>query len=122
MSKEIFDSMTDVLLETLSKNDCEAHIYLFMPDHCHLLIEGKTENSDLWQGIVDFKQRSGYWLYKQNYKAKWQKDFYDHILRKNEDVTKQVNYILGNPVRKEMVDSWKDFPFKGSTIYNFDEW
>ena len=122
LSKEIFNSMVSILLESLSKNNCEAYIYLFMPDHCHLLVRGKSEDSDLWQCIVNFKQRSGYWLSKQNYKAKWQKDFYDHILRKDEDVIKQVNYILGNSVRKSIVDDWKDYPFKGSTIYDFNKW
>lgn len=122
LSKEIFDVATNVLLESLKKNNSEAHIYLFMPDHCHLLIEGKTEKSNLWRCIAYFKQKCGYWLAKQNYKEKWQKDFYDHILRKDEDVIKQVKYILGNPVRKGLVNNWKNYPFKGSTIYDFNKW
>jgi len=48
--------------------------------------------------------------------------FYDHILRKDEDIPKQINYILQNPVRKGLVKNWKDYPYKGSTLYNLNEW
>ena len=93
-----------------------------MPDHGHLLIEGKLEESDLWQSIVNFKRKSGYWLTRNHPSEEWQKDFYDHILRKDEDLMKQVRYILGNPVRRGLVEDWKTYPYKGSTLYDFDEW
>jgi putative transposase len=121
-SKDIFLNIEKMLLDALKKSNCDAHIYLFMPDHCHLLIEGKSDESDLWQCMVDFKQKSGYWLARNNHFEEWQKDFYDHILRKDEDLVKQVRYILGNPVRKGLMEDWKAYPFKGSTIYDFDQW
>lgn len=114
--------MERILLDCLKKEQCEAHIYLFMPEHCHFLIEGKSADSDLWQFMVNFKQRSGFWMSKNKIPAKWQKDFYDHLLRKDEDLTRQIRYILGNPLRKALVSNWEKYPYKGSTIYNFDEW
>ncbi|MCK4396666.1 transposase [candidate division WOR-3 bacterium] len=122
ITDKIFLSMEQILLECLKKESSEAHIYLLMPDHCHLLIEGKFEDSNLWKFAVSFKQKSGYWLSKNGYSEKWQKDFYDHILRKNEDVKKQILYTLKNPVRKGIVDDWKEYPFKGSTLYELNEW
>ena len=118
----IFSSLETILLEALNKHKCDAYVYLFMPDHCHLLIQGKDKSSDLWRCMVSFKQRSGYWLSQNGIEGKWQKDFYDHILRKEEDINRQVRYILGNPVRKKIVANWRDYKLKGSTIYNFDEW
>ena len=118
----IFSSLEKILLETMNKHKCDAHVYLFMPDHCHLLIRGKDKSSDLWRCMVTFKQRSGYWLSRNGIQEKWQKDFYDHILRKDEDIVKQVKYILGNPGRKSIVANWRDYKLKGSTIYNFDNW
>lgn len=41
---------------------------------------------------------------------------------KDDDIEKQVYYILENPVRKGLVNNWKEYPFKGSTIYNFEKW
>ncbi|NIM96855.1 MAG: hypothetical protein GTO24_01850 [candidate division Zixibacteria bacterium] len=122
VSDYIFHSVENILLQTLVKANCDAHVYMFMPDHCHLLTEGKSEESDLWQCVVDFKRKSGYWLATNDMLEGWQKDFYDHILRKDEDLIKQVRYILGNPVRKGLVEHWKAYPYKGSTLYDFDQW
>jgi REP element-mobilizing transposase RayT len=118
----LFGALKDALVISLRAYKCEAHIYLAMPDHMHLLIEGSDVDSDTWKCIVAFKQRSGYWLSQNKCGARWQKDFYDHILRKDEDIEKQVRYILANPVRQELARSWREYRFKGSTIYNFDEW
>ena len=117
-----FESMEEMLRQAMKRHNCEAHVYLFMPDHVHLLLEGRTDQADLWRCVVDFKQRSGYWLSKNNLRARWQKDFYDHILRKGEEIARQVKYILGNPVRVGVIDKWVEYPFKGSTIYNFEDW
>jgi len=122
LTKSIFFPVEKILLDCLRKEECEAYIYLFMPDHCHLLIEGRSDDSDLWEFMVNFKQRSGYWFSQNRLGAEWQKDFYDHILRKEEDLVKQIRYILGNPLRKGLVDNWRKYPYKGSTIYNLDEW
>lgn len=122
VTESIFRFMEEMLLDSLKKSACDAHIYLFMPDHCHLLIEGKSEESDLWQCVVDFKRKSGYWLASNHPLGEWQKDFYDHILRKEDDLAKQVRYILGNPVRKGLVEDWKAYLFKGSTLYDFNQW
>jgi putative transposase len=123
---EVFDALTKILIETLKRWYCDAHVFLFMPDHCHLLIQGNKDESNLLGFMKDFKQRSGYWFSQRRLKAaataKWQKDFYDHILRKDEDIKVQVTYILKNPIRRGLVNDWKEYPFKGSTIYSFDEW
>jgi len=117
---KIFSTMEKFLLNSLKKFNCLSLVHLFMPDHCHITIEGCSEGADLWKCIVNFKQYSGFWLAKNN--IKWQKDFYDHILRKEEDIKKHVMYILNNPVRKGIVENWKNYPYKGSTKFDFNEW
>jgi len=121
-NKKIFNDVETILLRCLKEMECVAYVYLFMPDHIHLTIEGKSERSDLLKFVNVFKQRSGYYFYKNRFKGEWQKSFYDHILRKDEDIVKHVRYILGNPVRKGIVANWKDYPFKGSTVYDFAAW
>ena len=114
--------MEDFLLSSLSKFGVAAHVYLFMPDHCHMLLEGKDLSADIRQCVIDFKQTSGYWFSKTDMTAQWQKDFYDHILRKDEEIEKHVRYILANPERKKLVANWKEYPYKGSTLYDFKQW
>ena len=122
VDEEIFRVFEKKLLESLKKHDCEAHVYLFMPDHLHLLVEGRTDEADLWKCVVVFKQTTGYWLAQSGNKERWQHDFYDHILRKDEDIEKQVRYILENPVRAGLVNDWKAYRLKGSTMYDFSRW
>ncbi|MFA5128858.1 MAG: transposase [Patescibacteria group bacterium] len=122
VSPDVFNQLENILLSTLKKICCEAHIYYFMPDHCHFVIEGKQESSNLYKCIVEFKQRSGYWFSCSKFGVKWQKDFYDHILRRDEDIIKQVKYILENVQRKGLARDWLGYPFRGSTLYNFDDW
>ncbi|CUU10830.1 Transposase IS200 like [Candidatus Kryptobacter tengchongensis] len=92
-----------------------------MPDHLHLVLEGNSEEADLWKAIVYFKQKTGYWLSRNGWDAKWQKDFYDHILRKDEDLKKHIRYILENPVRKGLTNDWMNYEFKGSIDYDLSD-
>lgn len=112
----------DILLGSAKKFNCEIVVYLFMPDHCHFILEGIDENANALSAIKAFKQKSGYWLSQHEPEVKWQKDFYDHIIRKEENLRKQFDYILTNPVRKGLVNNWKDYPLKGSTIHDFNQW
>lgn len=105
---------------------CDLVVYVFMPEHAHMLVAGRDHSADTVRAITGFKQKTGYWLSKNRPQFHWQKDYYDHILRTWEreacELKKHVQYILENPVRKEIVSYWKDYPYKGSTVYTLDEW
>ena len=116
VDENIFKTFELFLLNKLAAFKCEAFIYLFMPDHLHAIISGTHKDSDIKKCVDRFKQASGFWL-KQNTKGvKWQKDYYDHIIRNEEDLRNQINYILMNPVKANLIDHWKGYPFKGSTV------
>ncbi|MEB2355563.1 MAG: hypothetical protein OZ915_10335, partial [Ignavibacteriales bacterium] len=59
---------------------------------------------------------------KSKANVSWQKDYYDHILRSEENLEIHLKYILNNPVRAGMVNYWKKYPYIGSTVYNLYEW
>jgi hypothetical protein len=63
---------------------------------------------------VSYKQKTGFWLAENKPDVKWQKDFFDHIIRKDETLSTQVRYILDNTARKGIESSWQDYPYKGS--------
>jgi len=60
-------------------------------------------------------------LSKNKEGIRWQKDFYDHIHRKDEDLKKHITYILDNSVRRGLIENWKEYPFKGSLDFNLEE-
>ncbi len=113
LDSRIVDRFTDILTSVVSEADCYVPVYCFMPDHQHLIVSGRQKNSDIWSAIAKYKQKTGFWLSK-NTSLRWQKDFYDHAIRSGEDVAAQAKYILDNPVRKGLAESWEEYPFKGS--------
>lgn len=44
----------------------------------------------------------------------WQPSYYDHVLRKDEDILSVARYVVGNPVRKALVKHFLDYEFIGS--------
>jgi putative transposase len=122
VTQSVFAVFEDILIHELERHGCQSHIYLFMPDHLHLTLQGKFEGSDIRKCLVLFKQKTGYWMSRNGTGFEWQKDFYDHVLRKDEDLVRHVRYILSNPVRTGMVGDWKEYPFKGSTVYDLNSW
>jgi putative transposase len=111
-----------ILLREATREECDILAYVFMPDHCHVLIRGLNEKSDILRLMRRFKQRTGYFFSQNHVHGAWQKDFYDHICRNDRDVQSQIRYIVENPVRRGLVNRWKDYEFKGSTVFDLDEW
>ena len=59
--------------------------YCFMPDHVHLLIEGRSDDSDGLRFIKAAKQYSGF-HYRQSFASKlWQRYGFERVLRDDED-------------------------------------
>jgi len=118
----IFTVFESFLLQELANHSCSSYVYLFMPDHIHFILAGKSEHSNLLDCMDMFKQKTGFWFYENEKDIRWQKGYYDHIIRNEKDMNAQLCYILMNPVRAGLVDSWKKYPFKGSTEFSFEDW
>ncbi len=44
----------------------------------------------------------------------WQKSYYDHVLRHDENLAHVVRYVLENPVRAGLVESFDEYPYAWS--------
>ncbi len=91
-------------------------VYCFMPDHVHLVLSphGRT---NIIQFIAKYKSRTTRLAWRFGIKGRlWQKSFYDHFLRQEENVEHVVDYVLNNPVRKGLVAEWKEYPYVGSFV------
>lgn len=122
IKENIFLYFEKTLIEELKLYNCSAFVYLFMPDHLHLVLGGNKSNSNVKKCLEIFKQKTGFYLSKNEADIKWQKDYYDHILRSEESLEVHIKYFLNNPVRMGIADYLKKYPFKGSTVYNLNEW
>jgi len=102
------------------KHHCTALIYCFVPDHLHLILRGDGLDSDSRQTMIAFKQLSGFWLKQHRPDISWQIDFYDHRIRRDEDLGAQIRYIAANPVRKGLVKDWQEYPHTGAIGIDLD--
>jgi REP-associated tyrosine transposase len=88
--------------------------YCFMPDHLHMLVEGNHPAADFREFVRIFKQRSSF-AWKQNAgTALWQRSYFEHVLRDDEDTIAVARYILENPLRGNLVQRGEDYPYLGS--------
>jgi REP element-mobilizing transposase RayT len=121
ISDEIVNEFIINLKSANNKHGIINWCYIFMPEHVHILNEGRNEESDLLKGMNLFKQYCGYYLANKKIGIELQRDYYDHIHRKEEDLIKQIRYILENPVRKGLVEGWRDYKYKGSLDYRLED-
>ena len=88
----------------------ETLSWVIMPDHIHWLFQLK-EKSSLAIVIKKFKGRSARSLNKllgiQG--TFWQHAYYDHAVRKDEDIKKIARYIVANPLRAGLVERIEDY-------------
>jgi putative transposase len=114
--------VVDVALMHLSQvaasYDIALVAYCFMPDHVHLLVEGRSESADGRRFIAQAKQASGYACRYLCAPRLWQRYGYEHVLRTSDATLAVARYILENPVRAGLVVQPEDYPFAGSLTHS----
>jgi len=92
--------------------EIRLYCYCIMPDHLHILFSFTDSYQNSLQNWVSaFKRYTARSIRKSfGIKQLWQRNFYDHIIRKEESLLKIAEYIVNNPVRKGIVKDWKDYP------------
>ncbi len=104
-------------------NEIKLFCYCIMPDHVHILLsltddytkKGKDRlvGKGTLQNWVSAYKRYTSRITNQLFEIKplWQKNFHDHIVRKEESLLKIAEYIVYNPVRKGIVTEWEKYPY-----------
>jgi REP element-mobilizing transposase RayT len=92
--------------------------YCLMPDHVHVLVESHA-GCPLPSFVGAWKSRCYHeWRERGNRRSFWQRSFYDHALRTEEELRATALYILSNPVRKRLVEDFHDYPLCGSFVFD----
>ena len=97
-----------------------CYAYCLMPDHVHLLL-GLSGLSDLMSTVGAWKSRCSLLRRRRGLSKRfWQRSFYDHALRREEDLLVVTRYILENPIRAGLVESAVEYPLSGSFEFPLD--
>jgi len=91
--------------------------FVIMPDHIHWLF-ALQNNKSLAEIMKNVKGQSAYKIQKIRRKQSeitgnqplWQDGYYDHAIRKEEDLQKMARYIVANPLRANIVKTIADYP------------
>lgn len=93
-------------------------VAVVMPDHVHLILTPLTDEIrrtiislvDIMKAI---KGASAHKINRRvgNHGAIWQEESFDRIVRSSESLDAKIAYILENPVRKALVQDWRQYPW-----------
>jgi len=81
-----------------------------MPDHLHWLL---SDASHALETIRRFKSLSTHVGWRENRQGKlWQRSFWDHVIRRDENLRAVAEYIVQNPVRAGLVAEADQYPYR----------
>jgi putative transposase len=97
------------VINTIKLSDSLAYTttlaFVIMPDHIHWLIQ-LGDKVSLQQLVRSMKSQTA----KVATKPIWQAGYYDHAIRKDEDIIAIARYIIANPIRAGLVKRVGDYP------------
>jgi REP element-mobilizing transposase RayT len=91
--------------------DSSILCYVVMPDHVHFLVQ--LASTPLHKVTRRIKSRTASLLNKCIGRSGrfWQPGYYDHALRKDEDLLGVARYIVANPLRSKLVSKLGAYPY-----------
>jgi putative transposase len=114
VSPQLSTRVLDILRSEQTRLSCHVHTYCLMPDHPHYLISPAEDGVSVLAFTRQFKGKATNESWKAGWRGKlWQPRCYDHIVRHDESLVQIAQYILDNPVRKNLVEQCDDWPWSG---------
>ena len=85
--------------------------WVVMPDHLHWLVAlGHSHSIDIVVKMMKGRTAVAVNRVSSRRGPVWQRKYYDHALRKDEDLTRTARYIVANPLRAGLVKKLGDYP------------
>ena len=99
--------------------DAKCLAWVVMPDHMHVLIElGDKEPLSLVMQRIKSLIATAVNQERNRRQPVWQRGYFDHAIRTDEDVRLAVRCIVNNPIRAGLAANIGDYPYWSLT----DEW
>ncbi len=130
------DLLREVFRKTLMRHPFEIDAMVVMPDHLHCiwtLPQGDSDFSMRWRLIKSYFSRKCQkpvgWVEQSETQQKvpsrlkkkeqnvWQRRFWEHLIRNEQDFIRHVEYIHYNPVRHGYVTDPKDWEYSSFHRY-----
>jgi REP element-mobilizing transposase RayT len=109
---QIAQMVVEAIERRRQRADWHVFAYVVMPTHLHLFSE--IGAAGLKETVEDFKRWTGHQaaaILAGDGQRFWQREWFDHWSRSEEEDEKIVNYIRANPVKAGLVQSPTDWPY-----------
>lgn len=111
----------EALMHTLVRHELLCPAYCLMPDHVHLIWTGTSSATDQKLAAAFFRKLTNP-LFAP---GRWQPQAYDHVLREGERkrgaFQSACQYVMENPVRKNLSEKWGAYSFSGALLPGFPD-
>ncbi|MCO5068420.1 MAG: transposase [Kiritimatiellae bacterium] len=102
---ELAEWLWDSIEHRIERNEWYIHLFLLMPDHLHAVMSFPREQAiagtiGQWKRYVSREKR-----------ITWQRDFFEHRLRNDENLVEKYAYIRMNPVRQGLCKTPETWPY-----------
>ena len=118
--------LRDSFRRSKRKYNYEINAIVILPDHIHMIITPQNPK-DYSKIIAHIKRSFTYGLdrqtkessksnlsassYRRNLSGVWQKRFYEHTIKDEDDYNEIINYIYINPIKHGLVTNIKDWKY-----------
>jgi putative transposase len=99
----------------------KIHAWVVLPEHLHCIIELPTDDHDFSLRLRLIKHHFSVAIPKDEYRSNvrqhrrergiWQRRFWEHVIRDEDDYGAHMNYVHYNPVKHGLVERVKDWPY-----------
>jgi putative transposase len=115
------DCLRESVVRVRCKRPFEINAWVVLPDHMHAvwtLPEGDSDYSGRWREIkkafnryIPKEELLSYSRQKQGERGIWQRRFWEHTIKSEQDYRHHIDYVRLNPLKHGLVTEIKDWPF-----------
>ncbi|HUE72889.1 MAG TPA: transposase [Pirellulaceae bacterium] len=111
--QDVAEMVVEAIEHRIQRGDWSVDEYTVMPTHIHLFCQ--VEDGELKAVLQDFKRWTGHRGSKilgVERKRFWQREWFDHWSRSDEEDERTVAYIRNNPVKAGLSETWELWPYR----------
>jgi len=101
-------NLADSVFSVFSKHPATLAAVL-MPDHVHWVVSSGDDLARLVGCTKSISTRIS-WRFGSRGKL-WQRSFYDHVIRSEDELRVTIEYVRNNPIRSGLVADIDDYPW-----------
>ncbi|MEA1980866.1 MAG: transposase [candidate division Zixibacteria bacterium] len=105
-----YNFLHELLMIFSNEMNIKIIAWVILPDHIHMIINPKQNNISKFIQKLKLSFSRKYSICTNTNGLVWQKRFWDHMIRNQEDMNKHINYIHNNPVKHDYCikpEEWK---------------